>query len=125
MQTTTQAKPKLDTFTLAYLECALWSSTGENGLPLDRDYGIHDVSAEAIARAMADCAKFQGENASEIAGGDTDRAGHDFWLTRNGHGAGFWDGDWEDADGKKLTDASHAFGEVDLYAGDDGELYFS
>lgn len=25
-------------------------------------------------------------------------AGHDLWLTRNGHGAGFWDGDWRDHD---------------------------
>jgi|TARA_R110000744_G_scaffold366338_1_gene475354 hypothetical protein len=29
---------------------------------------------------------------------ECERIGHDFWLTRNGHGAGFWDGDWNDAD---------------------------
>lgn len=26
---------------------------------------------------------------------ECERIGHDFWLTRNGHGAGFWDGDWK------------------------------
>ena len=29
---------------------------------------------------------------------ECERIGHDFWLTRNGHGAGFWDGGWNDAD---------------------------
>jgi hypothetical protein len=25
----------------------------------------------------------------------TERAARDFWYTRNGHGCGFWDGDWD------------------------------
>lgn len=60
------------------------------------------------------------------------QAGHDFWLTRNGHGTGFWDHYLEFSDddreqvrtiGKLLTDASHKFGQCDLYAGDDGKIY--
>ena len=43
---------------------------------------------------------------------DMERAGHDFWLTRNGHGAGFWDGDWEQKIGQRATDASKRFGEI-------------
>ncbi len=38
-------------------------------------------------------------------------AGHDFWLTRNGHGAGFWDGDWPEACSDMLTKASVGYGE--------------
>jgi len=43
-------------------------------------------------------------------------------MTRNGHGAGFWDGDWPD-DGDRLTKASEAYGTFDLYVGDDGEIH--
>ena len=50
-----------------------------------------------------DCVKFlhmdPGAKVTAFLDGLTDdelaRAGTDFWLTRNGHGAGFWDGDWD------------------------------
>ena len=44
-----------------------------------------------------------------------------FWLNRNGHGAGFWDGDWP-KHGAELDKAAHSYGEFDLYVGDDGEI---
>ena len=50
--------------------------------------------------------------------------GHDFWLTRNGHGAGFWDGDYEKEIGIKLTELSQQFGECHAYVGDDNKIYF-
>lgn len=49
-------------------------------------------------------------------------AGHDFWLTRNGHGCGFWDRDLGEI-GDKLTEAAKKFGEVNLYVGDDGFVH--
>lgn len=113
---------KLDTFTRSYLETALWSSTDEDGEPLDDDYTIDDFSDEFIKEAVADCEAFQEDNQEDIDGLSS-RAGHDFWLTRNHHGAGFWDGDWEVVAGARLTVSSHAFGEVTLYVGDDGRIY--
>ena len=50
-------------------------------------------------------------------------AGHDFWLTRNGHGAGFWDGDWPLPYADLLDKAAQAAGTCDLYVGDDGMIY--
>lgn len=44
-----------------------------------------------------------------------ERAGHDLWLTRNGHGVGFWDGDWPEPLAEILTDSAHRLGPVDLY----------
>lgn len=117
----------LDTFTRAYLVCALWSSTdGDPPEPLDRDYGIEDFSTEALEQAVADCASFQKANAADIGTRDegAGHAGHDFWLTRNGHGAGFWDGDWPEDAGKRLTDAAHGYGELSPYVGDDGMIHF-
>jgi hypothetical protein len=128
----------LDAFTRAYLITALWSSTGDDGEPLDRDHGLEDLAPEAVESAKRDCARFQTENAETLAAAiesgevkcgpdfdETGRAGHDFWLTRNGHGAGFWEGDWPEDAGEKLTAASKHFGEVDAYKGDDGAIYFS
>lgn len=130
-QTTDQA------FVEAYLIAALWSSTGADDDPLDNDFGPSDLAPEARARAEADCAKFLAENRASIeaaiatgavvSGPDFDEwglAGHDFWLTRCGHGAGFWDGDWPEPMATQLTEAAHKFGNLDLYAGDNGRLYF-
>jgi hypothetical protein len=47
--------------------------------------------------------------------------GHDFWLTRNGHGAGFWDRGLG-ALGDRLTDASKPYGEVNLWVDADGSV---
>lgn len=121
-------------FTNAYIECALWSSTADDGTPLDRDYDESDIAEETHARMQADCAKFVEENAATLDAADPqararircdtyEQAGRDFWFTRNGHGAGFWDGDWPEPYAKVLTDAAHAFGECDLYVGDDGRIY--
>ena len=60
--------------------------------------------------------------AYQHAGYDKDQAGYDFWLTRNHHGAGFWDRGL-DGVGRALTDAAHVYGEVNLYVGDNGRIY--
>jgi hypothetical protein len=124
----------MDKFTLAYIEAALWASNDESdekgGEPLDANYGISDIGPGTLAEMIDDCKRFQEENAADIAAGPDgpdytryERAGHDFLLTRNHHGAGFWDGDWPEEVGERLTAASHAYGEVNLYVGDDGLIY--
>lgn len=125
----------LDEFTMAYLEAALWSTNDESddngGEPMDKNYDFDDIAPEALEKVKADCAKFQADNADWInrkhclnySTTPEARAGHDFWLTRNGHGAGFWDGDWSKESEAVLTVASKKFGEVNPYVGDDGKLY--
>jgi hypothetical protein len=107
----------LDRFTVSYIE-ALWSSMDE----MDANYGISDLAPETLERKKADCATFQQQNWDDIQD-DVARAGHDFWLTRNHHGAGFWDGDWPEDVDEKLTEASHSWGEVDLCVGSDGRIH--
>lgn len=77
-----------------------------------------------MAQATADCEAFQADNAEMLEGIEDSQAGHDFWLTRNRHGAGFWDRGLGDV-GKALTEAAHAFGATDLYITDDGQVEFS
>lgn len=120
----------IDKFVQGYLECALWSSTDNSddsgGSPLDDNYSIDDIPEAEIAKAIAECADFRQFAEKELASypnGD-ELAGHDFWLTRNGHGAGFWDRGLGKL-GQVLTDKAHSFGESYLYIGDDGKLYFA
>jgi hypothetical protein len=120
----------MDEFTYAYFETALWSSNDESdpetgGDPLDQNYGIGDFAPEARKDMITDAKDFQKRfgHLIESAGGDWGQAGHDFWLTRNGHGAGFWDGDWPEPQATELTNASKQYGECNLYVGDDGLIY--
>lgn len=120
----------------AYLITALWSSHDESdksgGNPLDANYSPHDIAPATLARMRADCDAFYDANHADLNcegvtfGPDFDqdgRAGHDFWLTRNGHGAGFWDGDWPEPQAARLTAAASAAGVTDLYVGDDNLIH--
>jgi len=127
----------LERFTRAYIVAMLWSSSDESdesgGEPLDANYSADDLAPEALAAIESDCKAFytahselwvdQYKNARRFAATESECAGHDFWLTRAGHGAGFWDGDWEEPAATTLTDACKAFGEVWPYVGDDGLIY--
>lgn len=116
---------KLDEFTQAYVECALFSTNDESdpsgGEPLDDNYGPEDIDPETLTKMVTDCRRFQAECCKDI-GIHLSRAGHDFWLTRNGHGAGFWDDDWPKPAAWRLTEASDRFGEFNLYVGDSGTI---
>lgn len=50
--------------------------------------------------------------------------GHDIWLTRNGHGAGFFDRGYDSDIEERLMNAAQKLGESYPYQGDDGRLYF-
>ena len=115
-----------DDFVDSYIETALWSSTDDDGEPLDNEYVEDDINTETLEKMEDDAREFWGANQQLLAVDDNDarHGGHNFWLTRNGHGAGFWDGDYPTY-GDKLTENSKAYGEYNLYVGDDGEIYGS
>lgn len=134
-------RSNLDTFTRAYIECALWSSSIEeefcarhNAATGDdfaydcsmQSFGftIDDIAPSALTEIVADCAAFQESEAADLAElpSDSSQDGHDFWLTRNHHGAGFWDRGYGPV-GDRLTSAANAYGESDLYVGDDERIY--
>lgn len=120
----------------AYVEAALFTSNDESdesgGEPMDKHYGPRDIVRSELAKMARDCRRFIRENYKVIAAahakgearwGKWALAGHDFWLTRNGHGAGFWDGDWSEPAAKILDASSKKFGEQNLYLGDDKRIY--
>jgi hypothetical protein len=99
--------------------------------------GFSDLAPETLARIIKDCAAFRDGMASALGAHFPQRplwpegderhglAGRDFWLTRNGAGAGFWDGGWPEPYASALTAAAEAAGPAEIYLGDDGRIYQS
>jgi hypothetical protein len=120
-----------DSFTRQYIATALWSSNDEStpsgGYPLDKNYGEDDIATATLADMIGDAQDFQRKYADLLQEAydsdvyveghpyDESNAGHDFWLTRNHHGAGFWDRGLPKALGQALTDAAHRYGEYYLF----------
>lgn len=109
------------TITKHYAICALWSSVDDEGKPLDSAFGIDDIDPATYAQMTDDAEDFVNANRDllEQSKQSDEQIGHDFWLTRNHHGAGFWDRGLGKI-GEALTKASHVYGSVDLYVSDDG-----
>lgn len=127
---------ELDGFTSQYIETALWSSHDESneqgGDPFNKNYTWEDIHKDTLAKMAKDCEAFQKANRDDIATWDSEsideqeeQAAHDFWLTRNGHGAGFGDGDWGEDEADRLSASAESYGEFSLYLGDDGMIHGS
>lgn len=111
----------LDDMLRGYLACAEWLMRDEldvEGTGRVREGIARGWTRESLKRAESDCAEFLADNAVDLeayqttTGRDMESAGHDFFLTRNGHGAGFWDrGDAPCLD--RLSAAARAAGECD------------
>jgi len=109
----------------------LWSSTDDDGEFLDS--GDYEVSPELIGQLEIDWQEFidllpEGFDADDHyvgnPGHDSDvMLAHDYILTRNHHGAGFWDGEWGREMGELLTKLAQRKHEIEVYVGDDGLLY--
>lgn len=116
----------LYSFVDGYIECALWAGLDhhdpEAARPLDENHDADDLSFDAVADIAIECKTFIDENDMDLADIEPSQAGHDFFLTRNGHGAGYWDRGLGDI-GDRLTKACKPHGTSELYVGDDGKLY--
>jgi hypothetical protein len=101
-----------------YVTCMLWSSLDTSGPEqgnddhLDMNYTISDLSEDARKCVKEDVEHFIqltqhlfDKSEHEY---DDEQIGHNFWLTRNYHGAGFWDGRCPDI-GDELTTICHKF----------------
>jgi hypothetical protein len=123
----TAAFNALDSFTQGYVTCALWADCNGDQFERDSEATFAELAPETLATMVADCAAFQAKAGVELdlyalLPRNREDAGHDFWLSRNGHGTGFWD-----RGHGKLGDSLHSiakyYGEVSLYLGDDGLIY--
>jgi len=96
----------IEEITKHYLIAAIWAEGG-----LD-DYVTSDVDTASYHKAYDDCKAFV-EKAHRWLGGISDeQIGHDILLTRNGHGAGFWNRGYSEEVGEKLSNIAKEMGEV-------------
>lgn len=129
---------EIDAATDAALECLAWSTPvlAEAG---DDDAGYldaHDAEfsddARATLRSMID-GFMSDDRASRLFDLLTalgvpfspEQIGHDFVLTANGHGAGFWDRDYRPrpkAALDALTEIVRPYGEIGAYVSDAGQI---
>lgn len=99
----------------AYLHAAAFTQDPEPGQGEYPEPTPDEYDPEFVRRAETDCTEFldRCEKAGlVIPDEELDHAGRDFWYTRNGHGCGFWDGDWPEPLGDALDTIAKRFGEV-------------
>lgn len=90
----------------AYLEALVWTN--------EEEIGDATLSVSLRNKSTLDCLRFMADHEDLLTEISSVQAGHDFWLTRNRHGTGFWDRGLG-ALGETLTEAAHEAGEVYLY----------
>lgn len=117
--------PEQEEVANAYKTAALWATTGDDEEPLDAEYSIDQISEESNEEIAKDVVEFWERAKAE---GLTEhwtpgQFGHDFYLTRAGHGAGFWDRGFGYA-GERLTEMAKSYKEKTPIVGDDGSIYF-
>jgi len=113
-----------DTAQRAMLGCATWtghcyeSEEDDNPEPLDSWVDVDDLPADVVQSLTEDLNGFLNDVETEctvddMARLDAEQVGHDFHLTRNHHGAGFWDRGHGDL-GSQLTTLAQAYGHADV-----------
>lgn len=89
-----------------------------------RGWFVHQFPKRERDKAQADLGKFLASvDDAGLTGDLMENWPFDLYLTRNRHGAGFWDGGYPDEIGRKLTDIAHGLGEVWAYKAH-GRIYF-
>ena len=131
-------------------ETLLWSSSDidapDDDTSLD-EYSVHDIDTESLSKlhqnfqafvdkAEAEITKVKGSDWVFIDDFYTGSASggfyleHDYILTVNGHGCGFWEEfDWEPEVGRILTELAHQEKEIHCFTnhvdhGRNGKVYF-
>ncbi len=114
-----------DLFSIGYVSALYFTECGP-----DSDFPDNAMlSPDTLNSIMSDCEAFMRVASDLLTKAYNEeynarQAGIDFWLTRNGHGAGFWDRDeLSNGLGDALTTIAQSFQPCDVYLGDDGFLY--
>lgn len=126
-------------FISGYIHCGLWADAVPYCASEEERENIEfgGLEGETIAddvrgKVAEDCIAFIDYNLKDLAlycaertydagqGSVSEYAGHDFCLTRGGHGAGFWDRGLGEL-GERLSEAARAYGSpLELWQDSDG-----
>jgi hypothetical protein len=135
----------VDAVVQGYVAALLWSEScngtapvevcDHHGLGEDCDAGLDsigydagDLAEDARKEIEADVREFVEANRADLEelltkpGVDESDIGHNFLLTRNHHGVGFWDRGWGEL-GERLTQASDPYGNTSAYVDGDEKVH--
>jgi hypothetical protein len=122
-----------DDFYTGAIEALLWSGLwDEDGESVEGGQRMVDqVDSECASSLRSECDEFvtyhlddlviQSERYANGSYSPGELAGHDFSLTRNHHGTGFWDRGTGDV-GQRLTEACRPYGEVNALLLEDNTI---
>jgi hypothetical protein len=101
----------------SYLKVSIWTSNDDEDNSIADNYTIKDLDKNFIKKSEKDCKEFLSKVEDVVIQEyiDATTLGHDFWLTRNHHGAGFFDRTYSKENEKTLTKEAQKFKEVNLY----------
>lgn len=129
----------IDAIVDGYLDCQLWAGldmdrdNDGNSPPLNTHYDRDDISPEYVEKIRQELTQvvldhplavrmYLNSRHTRQLTHDSASFGHEFYLTREHHGAGFWDRGLGDL-GDYLTDIAHTYGEAEqLYDNGEGIL---
>ena len=109
--TTIELTKKEEIFVTCYFATIDFTETGDTDQP---PHGA-DLDDDFIREQTVDCLSFYSRISCYINDDKIEQAAHDFWLSRNGHGTGFWDREeiYGEYLAKMLNDRAVGYGEVD------------
>ena len=131
---------KMNPTLVALAETVLFSECDHHDVPLDANYTIESFDEESLNKLYVEYQQFisvveekitatLGENWDciddfyDLAQPAINQTEYDYILTRNHHGAGFWDGDWSSEVSQILTEAAESQTEFTACVGDGGRIY--
>ena len=117
---TIETNKKESEFIAAYLEAVDFTELGGKspayiGAEIDEDF---------LRESVIDCLAFYSRIECYLSNDNIALAGHDFWLTRNGHGTGFWDSPeiYGEYKAQMFTKIAESFGEAYAVYDEMGEI---
>ena len=111
----------IDTIVDHYLTAAIFTA-GDGELDAYSPSDFTQESRDAAKHDIEEFLKKAAERGIDTSMWSDELLGHDFSLTRNGHGAGFWDRGYPNDIGRRLTSNAHAYGSCDVCLSNDGKL---
>ena len=129
----------------ALVASLLWSENDQSdesgGEPLDYNYDIDDIDGDLLQKLEARFKSFAAKAEQQLQArfGDDyssiedfyigpkdseNQVEHDYIMTVNGHGCGFWEEhDWQDGAREILVKLAESESEIHAQVGDDGKVY--
>jgi len=110
-----------------YIEALIWTQEGvgedaDGNDPMDGK-NISDINKESKEEIKKEVEWFINSAGDVFEELSDDQIGHDLWLTRNGHGSGFFERIEEKENLEIIEELCDILGNAEVFVNDDGEIY--